>query len=53
MVKILFTLEEQKEFWNEFNGFPEEVSKTELSEMARKGNMIAGYLLMKNHLEAI
>lgn len=53
MVKISFTLEEQKEFWNDLNSFPEEISKKELSDMARKGNMVAGYLLMKNHLEAI
>jgi regulator of replication initiation timing len=53
MVKISFTLEEQQEFWNELNNFPEKISKKELSEMAKNGNMIAGYLLMKNHLEAI
>jgi len=53
MVKISFTLEEQQEFWKELNDFPETITKKELSEMAKKGNMVAGYLLMKNHLEAI
>lgn len=53
MVNISFTLEEKQEFWSDLNSFPEEISKKKLSSMAKEGNMVAGYLLMKNHLEAI
>lgn len=53
MVNISFTLEEKQEFWADLKKFPDETSKKKLSRMAKDGNIVAGYLLMKNHLEAI